>query len=91
MTEAATEGGNRSEGFAIAAPEGSGSTVELNAIELLPTRMTQLATISADDSWLAAQLGATFSTPRFFVGGGLLWINEENVDPVFSLRAGMPF
>lgn len=47
--------------------------------------------ISADDSWLAAQLGATFSTPRFYVGGGVLWINEDNVDPVFSIRAGMPF
>lgn len=47
--------------------------------------------ITADDSMLAAVLGATFATPRFYLGGGLTWFNQDNVDPVFSLMAGMPF
>lgn len=47
--------------------------------------------ISADDSILAALFGATFSTSRFYVGGGLTWYDVEDSDPVFSIMAGMPF
>ncbi|HUG39899.1 MAG TPA: hypothetical protein VMM12_05415 [Longimicrobiales bacterium] len=47
--------------------------------------------ISADDSVLAALFGATFSLPRFYVGGGVTWINEDGVDPIFAIMGGMPF
>lgn len=46
---------------------------------------------SADDSMLAAQLGATLAMARFYVGGGLTWYNEDDVDPVFAIFAGLPF
>lgn len=49
------------------------------------------AEATADDSYLAALIGATIATPRFYLGAGLTWINEDNVDPVFSILAGMPF
>lgn len=43
------------------------------------------------DSVLAARLGATFALERFFFGANMMWINEDGVDPVFGLIAGMPF
>lgn len=47
--------------------------------------------LSDDDSAFAALFGATLATPRFFFGGRVMWIDQDNVDPVFSLMAGMPF
>ena len=47
--------------------------------------------LTGDDSVFAARLGATVAMARFYFGGGLTWINEEDTDPVFSIMAGMPF
>lgn len=47
--------------------------------------------LSGDDSVWAAAFGATLATPRFYVGGRLMWVNESDVDPVFSIMAGLPF
>ena len=47
--------------------------------------------ITGDDSMLAALVGATFSTSRFYFGGGLTWVDQDDTDPVFSIMAGMPF
>lgn len=46
---------------------------------------------SADDSYLGALFGATFGLPRFYVGGGVSWVDLDGVDPVFSITGGMPF
>lgn len=46
---------------------------------------------SGEASMLAAKLGATIATPRFYFGGGVLWLDEDEADPVFSLMAGLPF
>ena len=47
--------------------------------------------ISDNDSSLAAVFGATVATPRFYFGGRVLWTDQDNVDPTFSLIAGLPF
>lgn len=46
---------------------------------------------SDSDSAFAAVFGATLALPRFYVGGGVTWYNEDNTDAVFSIMAGMPF
>ena len=47
--------------------------------------------ISDDDSVFGALFGVTFATHRFYVGGGLSWVNEDGQDAIFSITAGMPF
>lgn len=84
-------------GFAIGKSFELSPTLSVNPF-VVPQWVWTQATIEAagieatgDDSMLAAVLGATFATERFYVGGGLTWFDQEDVDPVFSLMAGMPF
>lgn len=46
---------------------------------------------SDSDSLWGALFGATVALPTFYFGGGLMWTDQENVDPTFTLRAGFPF
>lgn len=47
--------------------------------------------ISDSDSVLGALFGVTFATHRFYLTGGLSWIDEDGQDPIFSISAGVPF
>lgn len=47
--------------------------------------------ISDDDSVFGALFGVTFATHRFYLGGGLSWVDVDGQDPMFSITAGVPF
>lgn len=47
--------------------------------------------VSDDGSVLGALFGVTFATHRFYLTGGLNWIDEDGQDPIFSISAGVPF
>lgn len=82
---------------------GFGTSVELSpGVALIPHVVPQWVwtrasldflgeSMSDSDSAIGALFGATVSMSRFYFGGRVLWVNEENVDPIFSIMAGMPF
>jgi hypothetical protein len=47
--------------------------------------------VSDSDTFFGALFGATVATPGFYFGGGLMWVDQDNVDPTFSIMAGFPF